>query len=166
VTWNIVFRGERYAIPGSLAPQWEIDALQGEVGSGNTPPVLRFAENGPTGAGPGGITGAALSATVGNPMTIPVWVTDDGKGSSIGAGPRANVPVTLTWFVHQGPGQATFAAASPLDRATGRAATTATFDTPGTYLVRVRATEGTTMSSAGHAQCCWSNGFITVNVVR
>src|SRR5579885_632485 len=55
VVWTLRIRGETFAIPGSLHPNWQIDALEGEAGSGNTPPVLKFAENGPEGAGPGGI---------------------------------------------------------------------------------------------------------------
>ena len=42
VTWTVAFRGATYAIPGILRPNWQIDALDGEAGSGNTPPALRF----------------------------------------------------------------------------------------------------------------------------
>ena len=42
VVWTLKVRGETYAIPGNLHPNWQIDALEGEAGSGNTPPVLKF----------------------------------------------------------------------------------------------------------------------------
>src|ERR1051325_6767763 len=47
LTWTLTFRNTTYAIPGSLSPHWQIDALAGEAGSDNTPPVLRFSETGP-----------------------------------------------------------------------------------------------------------------------
>jgi hypothetical protein len=42
--------------------------------------------------------------------------------------------------------------------------TTATFDEPGEYVIRVRANDGSGVSSAGHAQCCWTNAFFQVAV--
>ena len=167
VVWTVKIRGETYAIPGNLRPNWEIDALQGEAGSGNTPPVLKFAANGPEGAGPGGITSGPLSATVGQPLTINVWAKDDGKSvNSIARDGRANSPVTLTWFKHQGPGDVKFANASPkVQSPDAPATTTATFSAPGEYILRVRANDASGIAGAGHAQCCWSNGFLKV-VVR
>ena len=61
-------RGASYAIPGNLKTNWQIDALEGEAGSGNTPPALKFAANGPEGSGPFGITAGPLTATVGKPL--------------------------------------------------------------------------------------------------
>src|SRR3954471_5094151 len=61
VVWTIKIRGETWSIPGGLHPNWQIDALEGEAGSGNTPPSLRFTAAGSAGAGPGGIYGAPLS---------------------------------------------------------------------------------------------------------
>jgi len=167
VVWTIKIRGETWAIPGSLHPNWQIDALEGEAGSGNTPPVLKFAANGPSGGGPGGITGSPLTATVGKALTVNVWATDDGKvaGGITRAG-RGNQPPTLTWFKHQGPGSVAFEPASPKPGADGLATTTATFSEPGDYLIRVRVNDASGIAGAGHAQCCWSNGFVKVTVSR
>jgi len=166
VTWTIVVRGETFSIPGSLDPLWEIDALEGEAGSGNTPPVLRFEPDGPAGAGPGGITAGPRTAAVGQPLALDVWAEDDGAArTSVASGGRPNAPVTLTWFKHQGPGEVTFADATPaVDRTDGKATTTATFSAPGDYILRVRANDASGVSGAGHAQCCWSNGFMKVRV--
>lgn len=165
ITWTLVFRGDSVTIPASLAQNWEIDALQGEAGSGNTPPRLRFAPGDPEGAGPAGAMGAPRTATVGAPMALDVWAADDGaaRPTAGGAG-RAGVPVTLTWFKHQGPGKVTFAPESPKPAADGKATTSVTFSAPGTYLLRVRANDASGVASAGHAQCCWSNGFVKVVV--
>jgi hypothetical protein len=170
VTWTIAFRGATYAIPGHLRANWQIDALDGEAGSGNTPPVLTFQANGPEGRGPLGITGGPVSASVAAPVTLSVWARDDGKAStSVGSAGRGDVPVTLTWFAHQSPaggGRVTFNPASARVNVTGGEATTqATFSAPGDYVVRVRANDASGLAGAGHAQCCWTNGFVNV-VVR
>jgi len=172
VTWTLAVRGATYAIPGNLRANWQIDALEGEAGSGNTPPVLKFAADGPEGSGPLGITAGPVSATAGTPVALSVWSRDDGKAAgSVGSAGRGAVPVTLTWFTHQcpsslaGPCPVAFAPPSArVDVAGGQATTQATFGAPGDYLVRVRANDASGISGAGHAQCCWTNGFVKVTV--
>jgi hypothetical protein len=166
LVWTLIVRGDTTAIPGHLRPGWQIDALEGEAGSGNTPPVLRFAQDGPRGAGPAGITRAPMSAAVGAPLSVSVWASDDGNArTSVASAGRTGAAVTLTWFKHQGPGDVAFAPASPaVDRATGKATTSVTFSAPGSYVLRVRANDASGVASAGHAQCCWTNGFVKVEV--
>jgi hypothetical protein len=167
VIWTIKVRGQTWAIPGSLHPNWQIDALEGEASSGNTPPRLKFSATGPEGAGPAGITSGPLSTTVGQPLTVNVWAHDDGKGVvSIARDGPAGQPVTLTWFKHQGPGKVTFVPQVPRTGADGLATTTAVFSEPGDYILRVRANDASGVAGAGHAQCCWSNGFVKVTVTR
>ncbi len=162
VVWTIDFRGERYSIPGTLHTDWEIDALEGEAGSGNTPPVLAFSEDGPEGAGPGGIWGPPVEAAAGTPVPVTAWARDDGRGR---AGRAARSAVSLTWFRHRGPGEVTFSEDSgEVPVAGGRMTTVATFDKPGDYVLRVRANDASGVSGAGHAQCCWTNGFVRVSV--
>jgi hypothetical protein len=165
VTWTLRDRGETYAIAGSLDPLWEIDALQGEAGSGNTPPVLKFAENGPEGRGPGGIVSGPITAKVGTPVSLTVWASDDGKSAPAATTVVRDIPVTLTWFKHQGPGDVAFGTpSSRVANTGGKTSTTATFTAPGDYIVRVRANDASGVAPAGHAQCCWTNGFIKVTV--
>ena len=165
VTWTIRIRGETFAIPGSLHPDWEIDALAGEAGTGNTPPVLKLTPTGPSAQGPGGATAGPLQASVGQPFDLTIWATDDGRGSGSVASSRASgAPIALMWFKHQGPGTVKFSAPAPRPAAgDGVASTTATFSAPGTYILRVRANDSS-VSGAGHAQCCWTNGFVAVQV--
>lgn len=180
VIWVIRVRGQTFSIPASLHPDWEIDALAGEAGSGNTPPVLKLpglpvpglpvpgatgSSGGPVAQGPAGAIGGPLTVSVGQPLTLTVWATDDGRtaGSVAGSG-RGNTPVALMWFKHQGPGGVTFSPASPKPAAgDGMATTSATFSQPGNYMLRVRANDSS-VSGAGHAQCCWTNGFVRVTV--
>ena len=161
VTWTLKFRGETYAIPGRLDARWQIDALEGEAGAGNTPPVITLGASGPEARGPGGATAGPLKAVVGQPLPISAMVKDDGRGG------RGSAPITLAWFKHQGPGSVTFSPATGRAAAAGgEAATTATFSEPGEYVIRLRANDVSGVANAGHAQCCWTNGFVKVTVVR
>ncbi len=78
VVWTLRIRGETFAIAGSLRPEWQIDALEGEAGSGNTPPALKFSETGVEGSGPAGVTAGPVKASVGVALPVTVWVKDDG----------------------------------------------------------------------------------------
>ena len=161
MVWTLKFRGQTYAIPGNLRPEWEIDAIQGEASADDTPPHISFAAGGPEGLGPLGITSAPMSVAVGKPLSITVFVKDDGKAEPIA---RSAAPVDLTWFKHQGAGSVTFSPSTFRLAPTGGTATTsALFTQPGEYLLRVRANDSPAMT-AGHAQCCWSNAFVRVTV--
>ncbi len=168
IEWTLNIRGRKVTIPGHLRIEWQIDALEGEAGSGNTPPVLKFDIGGPEGAGPGGITTGPLQARVGEPLAVSVWAHDDGRGSgSVSRPGRREVPVTLTWFKHQGPGDVTFdeeSAEVPISG--GEATMIATFSAAGDYVLRVRVNDASGVSGAGHAQCCWTNGFVKVTVTE
>ena len=164
VLWTLKFRGASYAIPGMLHANWQIDALEGEAGAGNTPPVLKFSEKGAEARGPAGITAGPMAATTGQPLAIAVWASDDGK-SPAARGGAAAPQVQLAWFKHQGPGAVEFKPATGRAAAAGEQVTTqATFSAAGEYIVRVRANDSSGVAGAGHAQCCWTNGFVKVTV--
>ncbi len=168
VVWTLRNSGKSFTIPGSLHRDWQIDALAGEAGSGNTPPVIWFEALGAKGAGPAGVTTGPIHTTVGHPVEVTVWARDDGNtsGNVANAG-ETNIPVTLTWFKHQGPGQASFSPdTAKVDIDSGSMMTVVTFSEPGEYVLRVRANDASGVSGAGHAQCCWTNGFVRITVTR
>ena len=41
-----------------------------------------------------------------------------------------------------------------------------TFSELGDYVLRVRANDASGVANAGHAQCCWANGFVKVTVTE
>ena len=170
IVWTLRVRGTTYEIPGRLHPNWQIDALEGEAGAGNTPPILKFAEQGPVARGPLGYTAGPLQASVSAPLTLPVWASDDGRGATTssraaGAGRGAGPQVSLAFFKHQGPGKVTFNPATGRAAAAGAQVTTSvSFSEPGDYVLRVRANDASGVANAGHAQCCWTNGFVKVIV--
>ena len=164
IEWTLNVRGQKVTIPGHLRQEWLIDALEGEAGGGNTPPVLKFDMGDAEGAGPGGITTGPLEGKVGEAIPVKVWAHDDGVGARPGRRPAS---VTLTWFKHQGPGDVTFSEESSRVPVTGaETSTMATFSAPGNYMLRVRANDASGVSGAGHAQCCWTNGFVKVTVTQ
>lgn len=165
VTWTLKDRGQTFAISGHLNPDWQIDALEGEASSDNTPPALSFATGSTEGRGPLGVTVGPLSVAVGKPLALSVTVKDDAKTTTAGAGgTRVGIPVDLTWFKHQGAGDVAFSAVTNrLSSTGGIGTTTATFSSAGEYIVRVRANDSA-VASAGHSQCCWTNSFIKVTV--
>jgi hypothetical protein len=164
LTWTLTAHGVTIAIPGHLRPEWEITALE-ETTSGNTPPVLRF--GGPDAEpeqGPLGIH-SALTARVSVPTTITVWATDDGVRKARAAQRPARLGVV--WSKYRGPGAVTLSEIAPAIDETAKAVTTATFSEPGEYVLRVLAWDdsgGQSAIMAGGFFCCWTNGYVTVQV--
>ena len=55
-------------------------------------------------------------------------------------------------------------ATARLPNAGVKSTTMASFSKPGEYILRVRANDASGVAGAGHAQCCWTNGFIKITV--
>ena len=75
LTWTIVANGFTTSVPLSVHKQYQVEPYE-EKGMGNTPPVLRFEPGGAVQTGPPIGVAANLSASVGEPMTLPAWITD------------------------------------------------------------------------------------------
>lgn len=163
LVWTVTANGQTQSVPGHLRPEWEIDALK-EVTSGNTPPVIKFAPAGRTGQGPTGVS-TSLDVTFPAQAVLAVWASDDDVRKREAEG-RRGPAVGVTWSKFRGAGRVAFSETSPrveMDKAT----TTATFSEPGEYTLRVLAwdssgSQGSIM--AGGFQCCWTNGYVRINV--
>ena len=168
-------RGDKFSIPANMSPDFKIDAL-GPTANGNTPPRLRFSENGPEAIGPGGASVGPLSATVGRPLRLEIWVADDGVRRERPAGfptppgfdPDAEpVLVTLNFVKHQAPvgGEVSFSEEEIeffVSEDNTSKSFAATFDTPGNYKLRILSYDATGIN--GNDQCCWSNAYVDVVV--
>jgi len=170
VVWHLENQGKTFHIPANTKADYIIDAIAGDA-NGNFPPEIAFQEDGKWGHGPAGITVGPLQARVGQALELNAWVKDDGAGSNLAAlflgGGGGKPPVDVTWFKQQGPGGVEFSEATakvPVEG--GKASTEVTFGAPGEYLLRARVTEFAGPEMSGHAQCCWTNGFIRVNVTN
>ena len=164
VTWTLTSHGETISIPGHLRPEWEITALE-EITSGNTPPVLKFSQTGKLGQGPLG-TMTSVTASAGSPTPITVWASDDGvrRVRSSAEGPPT---LGLRWTKYRGSGNVTFSEYQPVVDDSGKAMTSAMFEEPGQYVLRVLAWDdsgGQALIMAGGFFCCWTNGFVSVDV--
>jgi len=168
VTWTLSTAGKTNAIPAGLDARWEVDALK-EVTSGNTPPVLSFGPTAgapPANQGPKSFNVPPLTATVGQPLALSLFATDDGKTRSQARAAAANrAPVVnVTWTKYRGPGTVTFANAKPaVDKDSHQAQTTATFSEPGAYVLRVVGNDASGDGGGGF-QCCWTNAVVRVTV--
>lgn len=159
VVWSIRSAGQTLSVPGRLtSPAYELAGWD-FPGRTTVSPLVRWTEDGPTGRGPRGITGAALEVKVGVPVEVGAWVERD-------AGEDER-PLNIKWFKHQGGGEVAFAErTTSIERdawASGavRVATTATFSEPGEYLLRLLAFN---VIREFEFQCCWTNGFLPVTV--
>jgi hypothetical protein len=155
VTWTLRSRGQAVAITANLGPNYAIDAIQ-EPTVGNTPPVITFDPSAnESGVGPRGIK-TSLTGVQSEPVTLTLWVTDDGRGF-----PQREKPtVTLNWTTYRGRGVAKVTSPKPAIDGTGKATVTATFSEPGEYVLRVEAQD----IPIHDFQCCWTNGYIQVTV--
>ena len=96
--------GKPVSIPLGLTKDYQIEPFK-DAAQGNTPPVLRVSPGGAPLQGPPKGYAASLAATVGQPLTLTLWATDDGI-----VDPNRKVPewpVNVTWFKHRGPGAVT-----------------------------------------------------------
>ena len=166
VVWTLVNKGQTFSIPGHLRTDWLLDAKI-DPASNNTPPVLKFTPSGPTGQGPDGVASGPVAAKVNDPLSLVVWATDDEVGEENPFRPQP-AKIMLMWFKHSGPGEVTFENEEPpADKEDGgKSTTSATFSVPGDYVLRVRANDLSGNVSGGHAQCCWTNGYLKVSVIE
>ena len=166
LTWTLTANGETVSVPGHLRAEWRIDALR-EATTGNTPPVVRLEPDGASVQGPRGVR-AAVEAQASDAVPLAVWITDDLVLRSSGNYPLTREPrLGVVWSKFRGPGRVTFSEVEPALDPSGKAVTTAAFDAPGAYVLRVLAWDDSgpqlTTMAVGF-QCCWTNGYVDVLV--
>jgi hypothetical protein len=75
ITWTIIANGKTTAVQYSLNKPYWVDFYK-NAAKGNTPPVIKFAENGEEFTGPPTKVALNLTATVGQPLTLKLWAKD------------------------------------------------------------------------------------------
>jgi hypothetical protein len=163
LTWTIVANGQTTSVPMGLNPLYEVEPYR-ERAQGNTPPVMRFASDGPVFQGPPRGTAASFTATVAEPLALSLWASDDAQVDPDRKAKAGESPVTISWSQFRGPGTVTFSQPKPaVDAKDGKAATTATFSAPGDYVLRAQANDVSGEGGSGF-QCCWTNALVNVSV--
>ena len=173
-TWTLFVNGQYTTIPLRLNPDYVISPFS-EISVGNTPPAVRFEENGASTQGPTAMLAKAPArkANVSTPLPLTLWITDDMKFTSGTGAPRAanRPPVTLLWSKYRGPGAVKFDKANPPAEGTanesqgfnGKATTNVTFSEPGDYVLHVQVNDYSGDGGGGF-QCCWTTGLVKVTV--
>jgi hypothetical protein len=177
LTWTLNANGKSTSIPLRLHPDYLISPFS-EIAVNNTPPVIKFEENGTALQGPiGTLTNAAVrTASLSKPLALTIWVTDDMKYTSGTNAPMStpHPPVTLVWSKYRGPGSVTFDKAKPAVEqlaATGnanpafrgKATANVKFSEAGEYVLHVTVNDYSGDGGGGF-QCCWTTGLVRVSV--
>jgi hypothetical protein len=181
IAWSLTVNGTTTSVPFYMHTDYNVTPLRSSEeshdGQYNTPPVLRFDENGPSFTGPAATIARALSrtATAGTPMALNLWADDDALYSSGGNAPRTSgpPPVNVTISKYRGPGDVVLADARPKfeplkggkpdEPYSGKASTTVKFSQPGDYVLHVTANDYSG-NGGGGSGCCWTTALIKVGV--
>ena len=175
LAWTIVSNGFTNTITLHARTEWIVEPF--EDAQKNTPPVLKFAPDGSSFTGPPVVVAAKYTATVGQPLSLTAWVTDEGpkvnvlppslsraRGRGTSATAPAEPPLSVNWSLFRGPGAVKFDPVKPpIERTDGKAITSATFDTPGDYVLRLEANDSSGVGGGGF-QCCWTTAHVAVTV--
>ena len=181
-TWTIVANGFTNTVTLHTQADYIVEPFA-DAANKNTPPVVKFKADGPAHTGSPKSIAEKYTATVGVPLALTVWATDEGpkinipeergRGRGRGAAGRGAAasefqpppPLALTWSAYRAPGEVKFDKAKPdIDKeAGGKATVNATFSAPGEYLLRLEANDSTGVGGGGF-QCCWTNAHVAVTV--
>lgn len=174
LTWTLVANGQTNVITMHTRNDWIVSPFE-DPANKNTPPAIRFQPGGPVFQGPPSGIAAAFDATVGDPVPLTVYATDEGPKINVpdaapsrrgrGAAFAGPPPLVVSWSVMRGPGAVKFENAKPaIDKENGGKATaTAYFAAPGEYTLRVQGNDSTGDGGGGF-QCCWTNAHVRVAV--
>src|SRR5213594_2990953 len=132
LTWTITANGKTTSIPMSLNPLWIVEPYK-DAGVGNTPPIVRFRPEGPAFAGPPRGIAESVTAKPGDAWPLILWVADDVKQPPEPR-PRRGPLSRIFWRKFRDPDPVSFQKPRPPVYSEGKAATTATFSTPGEYI--------------------------------
>jgi len=193
LTWTIVANGLTNAITLHTQADYVVEPFE-DAANKNTPPKLKFRDGGAlfTGA-PAGIA-EKYTATVGEPLTLTVWATDEGakinvpegrgrgRGAARGAAPGAGdaaagrgatpesaftppPPIALTWTMFRGPGAVKFETQKPkIAVDEGGKATTTATFSAPGEYILRVQGNDSTGEGGGGFQCCWTNAHVAVSV--
>ena len=176
LTWTIVANGQPTIIPLRLHPDYSVSPFA-DVAVKNTPPVVRFEEQGPGVQGPIGMLSRAVARTtsMSSPLAMSLWATDDAKFASGTMALPRNPPPPVEFLLskYRGPGEVTFEKAHPATDILaggsvnvpfrGKATATARFSEPGEYVLHVTANDYSGEGGAGEV-CCWTTALVRVSV--
>ena len=189
IWWHIKTPGhEALKVPGRLGKMgYTLDMTPRPQGS--LAPIAWYKDGGTKGHDPMGAMAAdTVMAKVGEPATLTIHTEDISVRDPNDPRYAEPVPLSVTWWKHQGAGEVTFSLhpSTPepqpigtgrrqrmpgdnevrLDAGKGTANVHATFSEPGDYLIRTQVDNWDASDSSRGDQCCWTNMFQKVTVSR
>ncbi len=194
VWWTVTTNGYTTKVPGRLEGPGRIitgayELSTGPMAAGSLRPGIRWSEEGPEGWGIEGVDyPEKLTTSVGKPIEVRFWAHDRGERELAGVnmtlwkhqGPVGG-EIAFESFVEAipstrprrpgtrapGPGPVATRDVIPIPTEGPNAHLghfSATFDTPGEYVIRIRIDNFSAPDSTPGQQCCWSNGYVVVSV--
>jgi len=192
VWWTLTKQnGDVTRVPGRTgAIAYELDWVPRP--HGGLPPSVSFDSQSGVGRGPPGILAERTqTVSVGSPLTLSVNATDPSERDPDDSR-SAEIPLRVIWSQLQGPGRVEYTrhesnpeeaeeddddAADarrrreprgpqviPLSEGHGTARVIVTFSVPGEYLMLAQVDNFGAADSGSGDQCCWTNGYVKVNV--
>jgi hypothetical protein len=157
VVWTLTTQGNELSVPASLIPSYVLDE-PATSGRGAIAPFLSLDDSPPNFHGRRGLWVKSRNVRVGEELPLIARIRHPEAGTWLG------------WALHQGPGEVNFSKDEiRLQGAEGIATSTASFSTAGTYVLRVQAINDIEQRSnptyGFEFHCCWTNGFVRVNVI-
>ena len=157
IVWTLTSQGDELVVPGWTLPEYILDEPTSS-GRGAAAPFLRLEEGGPELQGRRGLWAGPHTVQANEPLPLTAWIRHAEPGTWLG------------WTKHQGPGEVMFTEPEiRMDAAEGAATTIVTFSQPGSYVVRVQAINdlesGRNPTYGFEFHCCWTNGYVWVEVV-
>jgi len=112
LTWTIVANAFTNAITLHTQADYIVEPYE-DAANKNTPPKLKFEPNGPSVSGAPTSVAAKYTATVGTPLALTVWASDEG--------PKINIPeAPVASAIHRSPSRGAGCAARPRRSSTTR----------------------------------------------
>jgi len=178
--------GEVTRVPGRIgAVAYQLDWYPRPHGT--VPPRVSFDSDGEEGRGPPGIVAERTqTVAVGSPLTVSINARDISERDPDDFRNSEGIPLRVVWFKLQGPGRVEYTRheSNPLPEVEdgeeaedddepeviqlpegrGVARVIAVFSEPGEYLLLARVDNWSATDSSSGSQCCWTNGYVRVNV--
>jgi hypothetical protein len=153
--WTLTSNGKTSSVPMTLHKDYEISPYK-DPALGNTPPIVQLAGSAAKLQGPPRGSATTMNASVGKALSLRATVTDD-----LVVDPRRppDAPkLFVSWSKFRGAGMVHFLNPKSPD-------TTATFDAPGDYIIRLQAND-ISGEGGGGFQCCWTSVLLKVVVAK
>ena len=177
LTWTIVANGQSTGIPLRLHPDYSVSPFT-DVAVKNTPPMLRFAEQGAAVQGPVAMMSDGRHSHGARRFTARAVGVDGGRrevrqrhdgaaeeSAAAGAASTGRCivapPASRSTRITRRPKFSRAAALNVPFR--GKATTTATFSEPGEYVLHVTANDYSGEGGSGEV-CCWTTALVKVTV--